>query len=79
MTDGVISDYALGFAVYKQTDEQKETAQLRNILCLARNYNRKRILVYNQYVLVTKHGKTNTNAFAQDSEYVRSITGKTSR
>jgi hypothetical protein len=26
MTDGVISDYALGFAVYKQTDEKKETA-----------------------------------------------------
>ena len=26
MTDGVISDYALGFAVYKQIDEPKETA-----------------------------------------------------
>jgi hypothetical protein len=40
-----------------ESDEPKEQAQLRNILRLARNHNRKRVLVYNQYVSVNRNGK----------------------
>ena len=76
VNDKIVTDYCLGFAVYMRVAESKEEAQFRNIKRIARNHNRKRVIIYNQYVSASRNGKTKTSNFA-NQENVETISGKT--